>query len=165
MTNSNNKMSYKASAYKTRHRKKWTTNECIQLQREYELLHLSTHQIALRHKRSERAILFKLKQEIKDFKEDYENEYSNNLVYNNSESDTDSDYVYNSDSVTDSDSDVSDSDTQIEDEKTQIMEKYSNHANITAFRLLSIQDLNIITGFSMVVLICMNFYKIFTTII
>ena len=124
-----------------RHRRKWTTNECLQLQRDYKLLHLPISQIALKHQRTERAILFKLKQEIKDFQEDYDTD----SVYNDSDSDyNDSDSDYN-----DTDSDYSD--TSVEDEKTLFMEKYSNHNNITAFRVLTIEDLNIITGFSMIV--------------
>jgi len=39
---------------------RWTVNELLQLQREFELLGLSVQEIALKHQRSERAILFKL---------------------------------------------------------------------------------------------------------
>ena len=39
---------------------RWTVNELLQLQREYELLELSVQEIASKHQRSERAILFKL---------------------------------------------------------------------------------------------------------
>jgi len=48
---------------KLRHYKKWSINEVIQLQREYELLQLSIQEIAKRHKRSVRAILCKLEKE------------------------------------------------------------------------------------------------------
>jgi hypothetical protein len=43
--------------------KKWTINEILSLQREYELLEWSVQQIASKHRRSVRAILFKLEAE------------------------------------------------------------------------------------------------------
>jgi hypothetical protein len=42
---------------------KWTINELISLQREYELLEWSVQQIAEKHQRSVEAILFKLESE------------------------------------------------------------------------------------------------------
>ena len=42
---------------------KWTVNELLSLQREYELLEMDIQQIALKHKRSVRAILFRLETE------------------------------------------------------------------------------------------------------
>jgi hypothetical protein len=48
---------------KLRHYNKWSINEVIQLQREYELLQLSIQEIAKRHERSVRAILCKLEKE------------------------------------------------------------------------------------------------------
>lgn len=46
-----------------RNGKKWTINEVLALQREYELLELSIQQIALKHKRSVGAILSKMQAE------------------------------------------------------------------------------------------------------
>lgn len=46
-----------------RHYNKWSVNEVLTLQREYELLELSLDEIATRHKRSTRSILFKLQSE------------------------------------------------------------------------------------------------------
>jgi hypothetical protein len=46
-----------------RNSKKWSVNEILSLQREYELLELSIQQIALRHQRSVEAILYKLQEE------------------------------------------------------------------------------------------------------
>ena len=43
-----------------RNGKKWTTLEVLRLQREYELLELDIHNIALLHDRSPEAIRFKL---------------------------------------------------------------------------------------------------------
>lgn len=42
---------------------RWTVNELLQLQREYELLEWSVHKIAKKHQRTVRAILFKLHSE------------------------------------------------------------------------------------------------------
>ena len=47
----------------TRSNKKWTVSECLQLQREYELLGMNVDEIAQKHKRSSNAIMFKLDQE------------------------------------------------------------------------------------------------------
>ena len=52
----------------SRHGNKWTTNEILSLQREYELLGLSIPEIASRHKRSVMSILCKL--ECEGFIED-----------------------------------------------------------------------------------------------
>ena len=41
----------------------WSVNECLQLQREYELLELSIDEIATKHKRTPKAIMFKLDKE------------------------------------------------------------------------------------------------------
>lgn len=41
----------------------WNVNECLQLQREFELLQLSIVDIADRHKRTPNAIMFKLDEE------------------------------------------------------------------------------------------------------
>ncbi|MCJ7801167.1 MAG: hypothetical protein MUP82_02280 [Candidatus Marinimicrobia bacterium] len=42
---------------------KWTVNELLALQREYELLELSVQQIAVKHQRSVSAVLFRLESE------------------------------------------------------------------------------------------------------
>lgn len=42
---------------------KWSVNECLRLEREYDLLKLSVSEIASLHERSEDAIMYKLDQE------------------------------------------------------------------------------------------------------
>jgi len=42
---------------------RWTVNECLQLQREFELLQLSVDEISQIHQRTPNAIMFKLDQE------------------------------------------------------------------------------------------------------
>lgn len=61
----------------TRHGNKWTTNEILALQREYELLELSIPEIAIRHKRSITSILCKL--ECEGFTENYNDETNNSF--------------------------------------------------------------------------------------
>lgn len=46
-----------------RHYQKWSINEILKLQREYELLEMNIEEIAQIHERSEEAILWKLEQE------------------------------------------------------------------------------------------------------
>jgi hypothetical protein len=59
---------------KSRNGNRWTINECLQLQREFELLNLPISEIACRHKRSPNAIMFKLDQEgLADFNVLYSN--------------------------------------------------------------------------------------------
>jgi hypothetical protein len=58
---------------------RWTINECLQLQREFELLKLPIDDIALRHKRTANAIMLKLHREgFADYTELYTH-YSNNI--------------------------------------------------------------------------------------
>ena len=56
-------MFYYYTMQTNRNSKKWSVNEILSLQREYELLELSIQQIALRHQRSVEAILYKLQEE------------------------------------------------------------------------------------------------------
>ena len=59
--------------YATRSGFKWTVNECLRLEREYDLLKLSVEDIALLHLRTPFAIMYKLDEEgIADFNDLYE---------------------------------------------------------------------------------------------
>jgi hypothetical protein len=88
----------------TRKGKTWTINECLQLQREYELLEWSIPEIALKHKRTPEAIMSKI---IKEEFVDYEI-YENILIYKNiakaviEENSCDGDSNYESHSESDS---------------------------------------------------------------
>ncbi len=53
----------KMTQLRSRFGNRWTVNECLQLQREFELLNLSIDEIAERHQRTPNAIMFKLDQE------------------------------------------------------------------------------------------------------
>ena len=47
----------------SRYGNRWTVNEVLSLQREFELLGLSIDEIAQKHKRTPNAIMYKLDQE------------------------------------------------------------------------------------------------------
>lgn len=89
--------------------KRWTVNECLQLHREFELLNLSMDEIALRHKRTPNAIMFKLEQEgLADYNVLYSNYYDLNLHMSTNDFDDNSDDDSNNDSDDDSDDDSED---------------------------------------------------------
>jgi TATA-binding protein-associated factor Taf7 len=57
-----------------RFRKRWTIKECLNLQREFELLKLSIDEIALKHQRTPNAIMLKLdEQSLGDYNVLYRN--------------------------------------------------------------------------------------------
>ena len=59
----------------TRNGKRWTVNECLQLQREFELLNLTINEIANKHQRTPNAIMFKLSHEgFADYNSTFYNE-------------------------------------------------------------------------------------------
>ena len=91
--------------------KRWTVNECLQLHREFELLQLSTNEIALRHKRTPHAIMFKLHQEgLADYNVLVSNYYDLNLHMSTNKLETEAgneeedDYVEEADNEEEEDS-------------------------------------------------------------
>ena len=111
---------------------KWTINELISLQREYELLELTVQEIAEKHQRSETAILYKLESEglIESWNsargfvsEDYQNSVSSNKVqvnYDEAEDveeccggDDDEEYQFVEEAESDDD-DISDDESEVE---------------------------------------------------
>lgn len=115
---------------------KWTVNEVLALQREYELLEWTIHEISAKHKRSIGSILFKLTAEgfisswnnargfdIADYAvsvlcqgahcdDDCDNDNDEDYVYEEDEDDADAD---DEDDDDDEDSDYDESDDQDED--------------------------------------------------
>ena len=70
---------------------RWTINECLQLQREFELLNLSIDEIAFRHKRTPNAIMFRLDKEgFADYK-DLRNCYNLKKYFQTTNDDNDND--------------------------------------------------------------------------
>jgi hypothetical protein len=85
---------------------KWTVNEILSLQREYELLEMSIQEIALKHSRRVEAILYKLDSE--GFIDNWHDArgYNNYLNKNEGEDDEDADEDYEEqDYVDESDAD------------------------------------------------------------
>ena len=64
-----------------RNGKRWTVNECLQLQREYELLQLSIEDIASLHQRTTNAIIYKL--ELEGFMQRTEKINQENNIFEN----------------------------------------------------------------------------------
>jgi hypothetical protein len=63
-----------------RNRFPWTINECLRLQREFELLQLPIVEIAAKHKRTPRAIMFKLQQDgLSTYNELYDKVYPDGM--------------------------------------------------------------------------------------
>ena len=107
---------------------KWTINELISLQREYELLELTVQEIAEKHQRSETAILYKLESEglIESWNnargfvsEDYQNSVSSNKEQVEAEveeccgGDDDEEYQFVEDAESDDD-EISDDESEVE---------------------------------------------------
>ena len=114
---------------------KWTINELISLQREYELLELTVQEIADKHQRSETAILYKLESEgiidswnnARGFvSQDYQNSVSSNKVQVNYDEadeadeaeeccggDDDEEYQFVEEAESDDD-DISDDESEVE---------------------------------------------------
>jgi len=124
---------------------KWTVNETLSLQREFELLGMTIDEIALKHKRTPNAIMYKLDQEsFADYNVLYSNYHdlnsrmpasrtkTNNISINYDygtevddselDDDNDEDYVDNSD---EEDEDEDDDDEDNDDYKQDKMDNLS----------------------------------------
>ena len=100
---------------------KWTVNECLRLEREFDLLKLSVEDIALLHQRSNYAIMYKLDSEgIADFNDLYEqtypNEASNESESEVSDDDDEESYQDDTQELNDNDSEASKEDEDDDDE-------------------------------------------------
>jgi hypothetical protein len=97
---------------------KWTVNECLRLEREWDLLELSVQDIALLHERSPESIMYKLDNEgIADYNYVFMNRQRFNNKHqdkenNQDQSDNDSEYNEGSEQ----DDDVEDVDVDVDDE-------------------------------------------------
>ena len=114
---------------------KWTVNECLRLEREYDLLKLSVDEIALLHKRSPYAIICKLDYEgIADFNEIYQQTYPNDVSDEESAVDDDDSY-HDQELEDDNQSEVSEeesSNDNIYDLKEQVRMLTKQLSNLTA---------------------------------
>jgi hypothetical protein len=60
---------------------KWSVNECLQLEREYDLLKMSVPEMALKHNRTLNAIMFKLQAEgLCSYNEAYVKTFGQNFI-------------------------------------------------------------------------------------
>jgi hypothetical protein len=113
------------TAYK-RFGNRWTVNECLQLQREFELLQLSVDEISKIHQRTPSAIMFKLDQEgFADYNILYANyaKASPKNVVNYDESENDDESVENGSEEDGSEEDGSEEDTQRLKHRVMCLEK------------------------------------------
>lgn len=114
---------------------RWTVNEILSLQREYELLGWSLDQIAEKHGRTVNAIMFKLDQEnLADYNVLYGDYHSNgtanidvkgaedNSDEEEEEEDNDEDYVDNADDENEDEDD----DDEDDDEIANLSERVTN---------------------------------------
>ena len=93
---------------------KWTINECLRLQREFELLNLPVEEIALLHQRSPYAIMYKLDSEgIADFNELYQQTYPNQESEAELE---DAEESYQDDAASESEASAEDEESEADDE-------------------------------------------------
>ena len=100
-----------------RFRHRWTINECLQLQREFELLKLSIDEIATRHQRTPNAIMLKLNQEgFADYNVLYSNYYGLNSTIPVANSATHKDADVQDD---DNSSDYENNESQEDDDESQ----------------------------------------------
>ena len=109
--------------YATRSGFKWTVNECLRLEREYDLLKLSVEDIALLHLRTPFAIMYKLDEEgIADFNDLYEGNM-------NQESDADASEAEDEESEADA-SEAEDEESEAseaEDAESEASEEYDRY--------------------------------------
>jgi hypothetical protein len=114
-----------------RYGNRWSINECLQLQREFELLKLSIDEIAERHQRTPNAIMFKLdKENIADYNVLYSN-------YNqlNSTLATQRKYDYESECETEEDCDNSSNYSEEEEDEEDLEEEDSYDGSYDAYNL------------------------------
>jgi hypothetical protein len=137
---------------------KWTINEILSLQREYELLEMNIQDIALKHKRSVTAILYKLEEEgiILSWSEargfnskDYQKQLDNNVssLYGDDEYEEDEDEDDEDEDDEDED-DEDDDDYEEEDEEDDDEEDDEEEEKVNDLDKLSNRVWNLETSLS-----------------
>ena len=81
----------------SRYGNKWSVNEILSLQREYELLGMSIQEIAIKHKRTVQAILYKLESE--NFITDWSSARGFNQAYDEQPNELDDEQTVTEDTV------------------------------------------------------------------
>ena len=114
----------------TRTGKTWTINECLQLQREHELLGWTIDEIAIKHKRTPNAIMYKI------VKEEFENYdlLSSYLFCKNEEEEEEQEQEQEQEKGNDADSDKSSN-------KEDDLNELKNHVKSLENKMLTIIEL------------------------
>ena len=110
--------------------KTWTINECLQLQREHELLGWTIDEIAIKHKRTPNAIMYKI------VKEEFENSdlLSSYLFCKNEEEEEEQEQEQEQEKGNDADSDKSSN-------KEDDLNELKNHVKSLENKMLTIIEL------------------------
>ena len=120
---------------------KWSVNECLRLEREYDLLKLSVSEIALLHERSDDAIMYKLDQEgIADFNHLYVKQNPTMFLKEEEQQDEDSD---EEEKDSDDSSNYEGSDEEQEEEEDIVEEEYNAYNLKQQVQLLTKQLANL----------------------
>ena len=109
-------MTYKRSG------NKWTVNEVLSLQREYELLEMTIQEIALQHSRSVEAILYKLESE--EFIDTFISARGYNNYSNKNDEQYDEQYDVEDDVEDEDEDDDDDDDDDYEDQDYEDQQDY-----------------------------------------
>ena len=125
---------------------RWTVNECLQLQREFELLQLSVDEISQIHQRTPNAIMFKLDQEgFADYNVLYANyakanqaNQKNVVKYDES----DEDESEEDESLNDDDESVDDDDESVDDNQSLKQRVMCLEKQISSLATLILENAN-----------------------
>ena len=140
------------SYFTKRNGNKWTINELLSLQREYELLEWNIQKIALKHSRSIESILYKLEEEgfilsWADARGFNPSQYKKQI--NNVEHDEDDDEEYEEEDEEEEEDDDEDEDLEEDDEEEMKDElKYKKDDNENDFETLTERVWNLETSLS-----------------
>jgi ribosomal protein S8 len=141
-------------SYLKRNGNKWTINELLSLQREYELLEWSIQKIALKHSRSIESILYKLEEEgfilsWADARGFNPSQYKKQI--NNVEHDEDDDEEYEEEDDLEDEEEDDDEDEDLEEDDEEEMKdelKYKKDDNENDFEILTERVWNLETSLS-----------------
>jgi hypothetical protein len=128
----------------SRHNFKWNVNECLQLQREYQLLEWPVDKIALKHKRTLEAIMYKLEKEgiIENWVAARGHKKNNYRDDNSTESETESDsseYLPNDNEEEEEDEKESICESDVSDKSNPVFHSNNLHNKSLNSRISSLE--------------------------
>ena len=137
---------------------KWSVNECLRLEREFDLLQLSVPEIAKLHNRTVNAIMFKLQAEgldtynnlyIKTYGQDYLDQEINNFICQETDNeDEDEEYVPNIEEE-DEEDEEDDEEDEVEDGVEKNIQQETNSYSLQQIKSMQTHVNNILTYFTM----------------